>query len=422
MSQVQSFWAKPGRRAIVLLALCLLSAGTYLYFSGYTVAKQEQGAKAGSSGRALPVVALAARAGDINVFLSGLGTVTPRNIVTVKSRVDGQLMRVLFREGQVVKTGELLAEIDPRPFEVQLAQAEGQLARDQALLANARVDLERYHTLWQQDSVSEQQLATQQTLVRQYEGVVKVDQALVGNARLQLVYAHVAAPLSGQVGLRQVDPGNMIHASDTNGLVVITELQPITVVFTLPEDNLPPVLARLRKQETLPVEVYDRKGTVKLAEGRLLTGDNQIDPATGTFKLKAQFDNEDGALFPYQFVNVRMRVETRHGVILAPTAAIQRGSQGTFVYVVTPDQTVTARPVKLGPGEGDTTAIESGLAAGDLVVVDGADKLREGASVELSAQNAAPKDAVPKEGHHKSGKGSKHKQDKKDNKKDTEAA
>lgn len=369
----------PRRRRWLVVPLLLLVAGAIYLFAGLESAPKQGPKKAPT----LPVVAVPAVKRDVGVYLTGLGNVTALNTVTVKSRVDGQLMAVHFREGQSVRQGDLLAAIDPRPFQVQLTQAEGQMARDREQLNNARLDLQRYQQLWRQDSAPRQQYDTQAALVRQLEGSIKVDQGQIDNARLQLVYSRITAPVGGRVGLRQVDPGNIIHASDTNGLVVITQVQPITVVFPIPEDNLPKLLAKLKAGARLTVDAYDREQKQKLTSGTLLTLDNQIDPTTGTVKLKAIFPNKDNELFPNQFVNVRLLLETKRDAIVVPAAAIQRGAQGTFVYMVKPDRTVTVRPVVVGVPNGNDISIDSGLVAGEQVVVEGAERLREGSKVEL---------------------------------------
>ncbi len=403
---------------IVALVVVAAAAGAYYYFNIYTKAPAGDGVAApgakgaggkGKGGRGgdrpVPVVATAATTGDVNVYLAGLGSVTPVATVVVRSRIDGQLMRVLFKEGQAVRPGDLLAEIDSRPYEVQLATAEGQMARDQALLKNAVIDAERYRVLLAQDSIARQQVDTQEALVRQYEATVKIDQAAIDTAKLQLVYTRIVAPIGGRLGLRQVDPGNMVRSGDANGLVVITQLQPITVVFMIPEDALPPVMAKLRAGAKLTVEAYDRADKVRLASGMLLTADNQIDPATGTVKLKAQFPNADNALFPSQFANVRMLVDVKKGATLVPSAAIQRGTPGTFVYVVNPGGTVSVRKISAGPVQGAFTSIESGIAAGEVVVVDGGDRLREGARVDVAGREAGGKGGFRKGGAGKGGAG-----------------
>jgi multidrug efflux system membrane fusion protein len=398
---------RPSRRrwAVILLVAVVLAVGAYRVWSraggpAAGDAPAVTGAPEGTHGapggaRAVPVVAEPARRGDIRVYLDGLGAVTPLATVTVRSRVDGELMSVHFREGQMVRAGDLLAEIDPRPFQVQLTQAQGQLARDQALLANAQVDLQRYRKLWAQDSIPKQQLDTQEALVRQYTAAIETDRGQVDAAKLQLTYSRITAPVSGRLGLRLVDQGNMVHATDAGGLVTITQIRPIAVVFAVPEDDLPNLQAHMRGGDLPTVEAYDREGTRRIATGTLLTIDNTIDPTTGTVKVKAQFPNEDDALFPNQFVNARLLLDVRRGATLVPGVAVRRGTQGAYVYVVTPKQTVQARPVRVGVSEGNDTSIDEGLAPGDVVVTDGADALRDG----MVVTPKTPGRAAAEQGH-----------------------
>jgi multidrug efflux system membrane fusion protein len=393
------------RRWPWLLVIAIVAGVAYVAFKPADAQRNAGGGRGFDPSRPTSVVAAPATVGDVNVYLSGLGTVTPLKTVTVRSRVDGELIRVLFTEGQVVKAGDLLAEIDPRQYRAQLEQAQGQLARDQALLDNARIDLDRYKKLLAQDSIAEQQLATQAALVKQYEGTIKLDSGQVDNAKLQVDYTRITAPISGRLGLRQVDPGNIVRATDANGLVVITQLQPITVIFSIPEDSLTAVTRKLHAGDKLPVDAYDRAGQTKLASGFLLTADNQIDTTTGTLKLKAQFGNEGGALFPNQFVNVRMLVDVKRGATIVPAAAIMRGTLGAFVYVVN-DSSVAVRKIKPGPAEGLNTAVDEGVAPGEIVVVEGHDKLRDGAKVEVASRGAGlAADAAPAKQGSGDGKG-----------------
>jgi membrane fusion protein, multidrug efflux system len=374
-----------------LLVLVLL--GVALYFLWPRISGKNSAPPAtakgqkGAGGAAIPVVAATARKGDIGVYITGLGAVTPLATVTVRTRVDGQLMSVRYREGDTVHKGDLLAEIDDGPYQAALTQAEGQLLRDQATLDNARIDLVRYQQLVPQKAVPEQMLATQQALVHQYEGIVKLDQGLIDSAKVNLAYCKIPAPVTGRLGLRLVDQGNIVQAADTNGLVVITQMDPISVIFTIAEDQLPPVLQKIAAGQALEVDAYDREGLkTKLAQGSLTTLDNQIDPTTGTLKLRATFDNAKGALYPNQFVNARLLVQEKHGVTLVSTAAVQRNTNATYVYVVKADSTVTVRPITIGTTEGDDSEVAMGLMPGEVVVMTGVDKLLEGSKVSAQIQ------------------------------------
>jgi len=328
--------------------------------------------------------------GDIGINLNGLGTVTSLATITVRTQISGYLMRVVFTEGDEVKKGGLLAEIDSRPYEAALAQAKGQLARDEAMLKGAQVDLARYQGLAAQNAVPHQTLDTQVALVAQNQGTVEADKAAVKSAEVNLQYTRILSPIDGRVGLRQVDQGNYVTPGDTNGLVVITQLKPISVLFTVPEDNLPAIANRINSGAVLPVTAFDRSAANKIAEGTLKTFDSQIDPTTGTIKLRAEFPNEDRVLFPNQFVNVRLLLDTHKSVTTISTAGVQRGVPGTFVYLINPDSTVSVRPVQLGVTDGDRVEVVSGLKSGERIVIDGADKLRDGAKIIVRSETGTP--------------------------------
>jgi multidrug efflux system membrane fusion protein len=379
-----------GRRlGLLVVVIAVAAVGWWIYGRQPAPPPTRQNAFA----TAMPVVAAPAVTGDIDITLNGLGTVTSLANVTIKSQISGQLVRVAYQEGQMINKGDLVAEIDSRPYELALAQAQGALERDKALLQTAELDLKRYQDLAKTNAIPRQQLDTQVSLVAQDKGLVIADQAQIDTQKLNIAYCHIISPITGRAGLRLVDPGNYVTANDANGIVVITQLQPISVVFTVAEDNVPQIAKRLRAGATLPVTAFDRSGATKLATGVLKTLDNQIDTTTGTLKLRAEFANEDDSLFPNQFVNVQLLIDTLHDTTVVPTSAIQRGAPGTFVYLVNADDTATVKPVTLGPASGERIAIQSGLAPGDRVVIDGADKLRNG--IKVVPRNAEGRGAGP---------------------------
>jgi membrane fusion protein, multidrug efflux system len=375
--------------------LCVvLIAGLIAFNRARARSQAATGPQAGSTAPSISVGVTTVQKKDVPYFLTGLGSVTAFNTVTVRSRVDGQLMKVNFTEGQFVHQGDLLAEIDPRPFQVALDQAQGQLAKDVAAQNDAKTNLARYQLLWQEGVIPRQQLDTQQAAVGQSDGAIQSDKAAIDNAKLQLAYSKIIAPISGRVGLRLVDAGNMVHATDTNGMLVITQVQPISVIFTLPEDNLPEVAGQMGKKVELTVEAFSRDDKTKLADGKLQTIDNQIDQTTGTVKLKSVFENHDLSLWPNQFVNIRLFLSTRKDATVIPSAAIQRGAQGTFVYVVKTDNKAEVRQIQVDFIEGNLAVINVGLTPGEQVVIDGQDKLQSGTAVSFklagATQNAVP--------------------------------
>jgi multidrug efflux system membrane fusion protein len=384
--------APKSRAWLWILILAALVAGVWYYRSARATSQAQDSASAVAKGRSgptqggfiVPVVVATAQRGDLPVYFNGLGTVTAFNTVTVRSRVDGQLINVSFTEGQFVHEGALLAEIDPRPFQVQLEQAQGQLAKDQAQRTDAEVNYDRFKLLFKEGVIPQQQLDTQAALVGQFDGAIRSDQGQIDNARLQLTYSRITAPISGRIGLRLVDAGNIVHATDTNGLLVITQLQPISVIFSLPQDQLPQVVAKLRAGAPLPVEAYDRDDTAKIATGKLATIDNQIDLTTGTYKLKSIFSNENNSLFPNQFVNVHLLVDTKRTLIIIPAAAIQRGPQGTYVYAVATGNIAKIHVVTISQVTGNDVGLSAGLNPGESVVIDGQDKLQDGSKINPS--------------------------------------
>jgi multidrug efflux system membrane fusion protein len=387
----------PGGGKTIVITIAVILVALLVWFIRPTQTVRPNRAAFAGANQALPVGIAKAVAGDIDVTLNALGTVTPLATVTVKPQVGGQLVKINFTEGEPVSAGQVLAEIDPKPYQAALDQANGQLARDEAQLANAEVDLKRYQTLAAQNSIAAQQVDTQAALVRQLQGVIKADQANVESAEINLNYATIRSPITGRVGLRQVDIGNLVTAGQATGIAVVTQLQPISVVYTVPEDVIGDIMARVRQGAKLPSDAYDRAQSKKLASGTLATIDNQIDTTTGTVKLRAMFDNPHGELFPNQFVNIKLLVNTLHDQTVVPAAAIQRGASGAFVFVVNADHTVSMRTVTLGQTQDDRVAIASGVKPGDTVVVDGADRLRDGARVVLpgerppAAEQGAPR-------------------------------